>query len=417
MKKLISLFIILSIIFSISTVSIAKITLNFIEVLTSPERTNLLNEIIADFESIYPDIQINLISPPYEQAEHKAILMLNTNQPLDIIEVRDHTLKQHVNNKKLVNLENFLESWINSKTLLPITLETARTIDNNAYIIPHGFYVNALFYRKDILNKLGIEQAPETVSELFEICQKITNPAKNQYGFCFRGKAGNYNLANIIISSFIDDIDRNNIYLKVDGKPYFNDSRAIEGLGLFVRLFEETSPKDAINWGFNEQVNAFISGITPFLVQQSDTIPLLDKMLGREKYMVAPQPIGPSGKVYIRYGFAGYAIPSYSEHKEEAWEFIKYLSSPEVNSYFCKNYGPIPIHSITYETHPHFSKEIYSAWKIMIDNPEKYVFAKLPIDSPKWPGWPQIHDSDMQSLLLGKMSVDEAANKWTEYWQ
>lgn len=52
MKKLISLFIILSIIFSISTVSIAKITLNFIEVLTSPERTNLLNEIIEDFESI-----------------------------------------------------------------------------------------------------------------------------------------------------------------------------------------------------------------------------------------------------------------------------------------------------------------------------------------------------------------------------
>lgn len=73
--------------------------------------------------------------------------------------------------------------------------------------------------------------------------------------------------------------------------------------------------------------------------------------------MVAPQPIGPSGKVYIRYGFAGYAIPSYSEHKEEAWEFIKYLSSPEVNSYFCKNYGPIPIHSITYETHPTLAKK------------------------------------------------------------
>jgi len=417
MRKIVFLITFILMICTLSNISTAKITLNYIEVLTSPARTNLLKEIISDFEEINPNIQINLISPPYEQAEHKATLMLNTNQPLDIVEVRDHSIKQYVNNGKLLNLDSYIETWEGSKTLLPIAWETAKTINNTAFILPQAFYVNALFYRTDILNELGIKQIPNTVSELFHICREITDSTKNQYGFDFRGKFGNYNLANIFISSFVEDIDIENMYLKKDGNPYFNDLRAIEGLKLFIRLFKETSPKDAINWGFNEQIQAFVSGVTPFLIQQSDCIPLLDKMLGSEKYMVAPQPVGPSGKVYLRYGFAGLAIPSYSEHQEEAWEFIKYISSPEVNSYFCKSYGPIPIHSITYETDPHFTKEVYSAWRLMMEHPEKYIFARLPMDSPKWPGWPQIHDTNMQSLLLGKTTIEEVVDKWTEYWQ
>ncbi|GAI35634.1 unnamed protein product [marine sediment metagenome] len=191
----------------------------------------------------------------------------------------------------------------------------------------------------------------------------------------------------------------------------------MEGLRLYLRFFKETTPKDAINWGFNEQVNAFVSGITPLLIQDPDCIALFDKMLGRDKYMVAPMPMGPSGKVYFDPGFAGLGIPSYSEHKKEAWEFIEYILSPEVNAYFCKNYGALPIHSVTYETDPFFGTEVYCAWSYMMEHPETHVIAKYPFDSPKWPGWPQIHEADMQSLLLGKVTIEDTVDKWTEYWQ
>lgn len=395
----------------------AKVTLNFIEVLTSPERTKLLEEIISDFEALHPDIHINLISPPYEQADQKVTLMLNTNQPLDIVEVRDYTIKQFVNNKKLLNLESYLESWPDSKTLLPITWQSARTVDNIAYIVPQEFYIKALFYRTDILKKLGINYVPKTMSELFEICKEITDPSKNQYGFSFRGKAWELKFSDLISSSFLDDINVNNMYIKTDGKVYFNDPRAVQGLKLYIRFFKETTPKDAINWGFNEQVNAFVSGIAPLLIQDPDTVGLVDKMLGRDKYMVAPIPVGPSGKAYQDYGFAGLGIPSYSEYKKEAWEFIEYISSPKVNAYFCKNYGPLPIHSVTYKTDSYFSTGVYLAWAYMLEHPEKYVFVKYPIDSSKWPGWPQIHEADMQSLLLEKVTIEEVVDKWTEYWQ
>ena len=418
MKKLMIVLVSIFLLVSVASFSAsAKVTLNFIEVLTSPERTDLLKEIISDFEALHPDIHVNLISPPYEQADQKVTLMLNTNQPLDIVEVRDYTVKQFVNNKKLLNLESYLGSWPDSKTLLPISWQSARTVDNIAYIVPQEFYIKALFYRTDILKKLGINYVPKTISELFEICKEITDPSKNQYGFSFRGKAWEFKFSDLISGSFLDDLDVNNIYMKTDGKVYFNDPRAVQGLKLYIRFFKETTPKDAINWGFNEQVNAFVSGTAPLLIQDPDTVGLVDKMLGRDKYMVAPIPVGPSGKAYLDYGFAGLGIPSYSDHKKEAWQFIEYISSPRVNAYFCKNYGPLPIHSVTYETDSYFSTGVYLAWAYMMEHPEKYVFAKYPIDSPKWPGWSQIHEVDMQSLLLGKVTIEEVVGKWTEYWQ
>ncbi len=51
------------------------------------------------------------------------------------------------------------------------------------------------------------------------------------------------------------------------------------------------------------------------------------------------------------------------------------------------------------------------------ESPEKYIFASYPLDSEKWPGWPEIHQQDMQSLLLGDTTVEAVAAKWAEYWE
>jgi multiple sugar transport system substrate-binding protein len=394
-----------------------KTTLNFIEVHTSPDRTELLKKIISDYEELHPNIQINLISPPYEQADQKLTMMLNSNQPLDIIEVKDVSLKQLVSSKKLLNLESYLESWLGSKTLLPSTLESARIIDNTAYYIPELFYIKALFYRKDILEKLGVNDIPKTYTELFDVCKEITDPSNNQYGFSFRGKGWEYVHSDYVISTFLDDIDVNNIYKKTNGELVFKDPRYVEGLKLYLRFYHETAPMDSINWGVNEMVNGFISGTVPYLFQDPDNTVVFNKMLGEDKYGTAPLSVGPYGKAYYGINVAGMGITSYSEHKKEAWEFIEYFLSPEVNSYFLKNYGALPIHSVSYEMDPFFSKEVYQAWLYMMNHPETYVLVKYPMDSLKYAGWAKVHETDMQSLLLGKMTIEEVLDKWTEYWQ
>ena len=155
----------------------AATTLNYLEVLTSPERTALLKEMIAEYEAQNPGIKINLISPPYEQADQKATLMLNTNQALDIIEIRDYTVKQFVNNRKLMDLTEHFKGWQDAKTLTAVAKTAARTVDNIPYLVPQCIFIKALFVRTDVLAANGIDYAPKTFSSWLKYLDRLlTHP-------------------------------------------------------------------------------------------------------------------------------------------------------------------------------------------------------------------------------------------------
>ncbi len=120
--------------------------------------------------------------------------------------------------------------------------------------------------------------------------------------------------------SDLDNIDLDNIYKTTDGEFVYNTKEGKDSLRAYVQMFKDSVPSDGINWGFNEQVNAFIAGTTPFLVQDPDTISMVASSLDSDQYTVVPMPVGKSGKVYLDYGFAGLGIPTTSEHPQEAWD-------------------------------------------------------------------------------------------------
>ncbi len=87
------IFCVACLVFAQTSPAAEPIKLNFLEVMTSPARTAVLKDLIAKFEAEHPNISINLISPPYEQADNKLTLMMNAREPLDIVEVRELTEK------------------------------------------------------------------------------------------------------------------------------------------------------------------------------------------------------------------------------------------------------------------------------------------------------------------------------------
>lgn len=394
----------------------ATVELNFLEVLTSPGRTQLIRDLIAEYETLNPGVTINLISPPYEQADNRLTLALNAEEPLDIVEVRDYTIKQFVNNGRLTSLEPLLAEWPESETLLSITLQAARTVDRTAYIIPQFFFVKALFVRTDILAELGVTEYPQTIDELIDMSIAITDPSSGQYGFGFRGKAGEHKFSDYITISNVADISSEDIYRTESGEFSFATPAAREYLERYVELYKQAVPPDGINWGFNEQISAFVSGTTPFLIQDPDTIGVLAGTLEADQYSVIPLPVGRTGLAYLDYGFAGLGIPSYSEHKEEAIDFLTFMLSARTNARFARGYGALPIHAATYENEAYFSTGVYTAWREMFDDNPAYRFVGYPLASEQWPGWDQVHTQTMQALLLGQMTIDAVIAQWVEYW-
>jgi multiple sugar transport system substrate-binding protein len=392
-------------------------TLNFMEVMTSPARTEILRGIIAEYEATHPDVKINLISPPYEQADNRLTLSLTAKEPLDIVEIRDVTASQHVTNGRLVDLTSYLAGWREAGTLLPVAQDMAKAAGGKPYFIPQFFYIPALYVRTDVLSRLGVTKLPETLDELFALCKRITNRQANQYGFTIRGKGNPFRQADLLVLSNVNTVNPDNLYQLKDGSSVYNSPEYLAAFTQYVDLFKDAVPQDGVNWGFNEQINSFAAGITPFLMQDPDAVPVVDALLTRDQYTVIPMPVGRSGSFYYEPGFAGFGIPEYSKNKDAAWDFIAFISSSVQNGPFNKAYGALPVHATTYAEDPYFSSGVYQAWATIMADPKKYAVVHYPYTAPQYPGWAQVHENYLQSTFLGQSTPEEAVKAYSDYWK
>ena len=416
MKKVFLVFLLVLVVTTIFAAD-KVITLNLVEAFSSPWRTPTLKRIVSMFEEQNPGVKINIISPPYETAYQKINLMVSTEQPLDIVEVGDWDLSILAGMKKLVDLGPYINAWSEKSNFVDGVMKAAKTYNGIAYVMPHGLFAKALFYRPDILKKYGLNSYPLTMQQMYDFARKLTLSDSKQYGFDFRGKGYPTSFIDAMVTSFFDDIDPDNMYLTKEGKIIFSDPRAKEGLKFYVSLYKDTAPSDSINWGWDEQVNSFVSGITPLLFQDPDTTGMLNSMLKPGQYYTAPLPVGKWGKAYPSFGFVGWGIPTYSKHKDLAWKFIQFLDSPKNNTFWCKAYGALPILKSIYKEDKYFGGGVFKGWVEMFNDKSRYQFTQYPLSNKYWGKWNGYQEKTMQQVLLGKLSIDQCLKEWTDFWE
>jgi multiple sugar transport system substrate-binding protein len=391
-----------------------QVKLRMIESLTSPDRTTYLKDMISRFESQNPNIKVELISPPFDQADNKIKTMLSAKQDLDVLEVRDLTVSEFVNNNYIEPLNDYVKDWSDYGTVTDVA-KSVGSLNDKLYFIPNGMYQRQLFYRADWFKEAGLE-APANYEELLADAIKLTDPSKNRYGFSFRGGPGANGVPDAIVQNYnFDNIDPTDSMFLKDGKTMFSTPEAKQALELYVKLYKEGSPKDSINWGYSEQVQAFTSGVTAMILQDPDVIPSLKEKMDISTVGTAPMPKGPAGKSFVSAGGAGWGMTNYSKNKDAAFKLIEFLSSPEENTGFAKATGLIPIHTSASED-PFFQDAMYKSVLEMSGKPDEYVNIKA---NTKYPGtgqWGQVAMETGQAMLLGNASIDDTLKKWDDYW-
>jgi multiple sugar transport system substrate-binding protein len=391
-----------------------KVTLRMIESLTSPKRTELIQAMVTKFKAANPNIKVEFISPPFDQADNKIRTMLGSDEQLDVLEVRDLTVAEFVNNGYVEPLNAYTDKWKDFGTVSAVS-KSVGTVGDKLYFVPNGLYERQMFYRSDWLKEAGLNP-PTTWQELYDTAKKLTDPAKNRFGFSFRGGAGSNGTTDAMILAFNGDkVNLDDSMFTKDGASIYSTPEAKAAMELYLKLYKDASPPDSINWGFQEQVQAFTSGVTGILLQDPDVIQSLQEKMTEGTWATAPLVTGPTGKALFAAGGAGWGITSKSKHKEEAWKLIEFLSSPAENTAFSKDYGLIPIH--TSATEDEFFKT--GPYKTLIDmsnKPDMYVNFKPPFQYPGTGQWGQVTMESGQSLLLSKSNLDDTLKKWDAYW-
>jgi len=392
-----------------------KVKLTMVESLSSPQRTDFLKQEISAFEAQNPGITVELITPPLESADNKINQMLSTKQDMDVLEVRDITVKQYVNNNYLENLDSYAAQWPDFATLTKNALTMAKDIDNKAYYIPYGIYQRELFYRKDLFDAQGLTP-PKTWDELYETGKKLTDPSQNKYGYAFRGGSGADQYMSMIVQDYNgSNVNPNDSVFNNDGKNIFSTPGAVDALKMYQKIYKEISPPDSANWAFSEQVQGFTSGTVAMLIQDPDTIGTVQSSLQDGQWATAPLPTGPDGVSHFPLGSAGWGMTSYSKHKDEAWKLISFLSSPEENIKFAKTTGIIPIHT-TASDDEFFKSGPYAPYIEMGKEPNKYVGVKPFTNYKGYATFRQDAVDKGQAFLLGQTSAEDLAKVFSDCW-
>ncbi|MFU8946754.1 ABC transporter substrate-binding protein [Mycetocola zhadangensis] len=393
------------------------VTLQMVESLTNPVRTELLDELIGEFEEKNPTIKVELISPPTEQADQKIQQMLQAGSGVDVLEVRDLTVGPFSTNGWLDDMTEEFDGWDGWDQLTPNAKAVAEG-DGEMYYVPYGFYGLSLFYRTDMVEAAGFDAPPSNWEELLEQATAIQGSGDNQFGYAFRGGKNGFTNAVTAISAYVaDQIDTKNAYKLENGDSIFSAPEASDALDVYFELFEKASPPSSVAWGYPEMVEGFTNGSTGFLLQDPEVIASVQESTAvtDEQWNTAPTLAGPSGKAFQALATAGWGIAEKSEHKEEAAKLIQFLSSGDASIRFTEGNSLVPIiqgadESEFYKIGP------WESYLYMSEHPEDFVTGEQPRGVAWWTEWSEKADTELQQVLIGQMTQDDLLASWDAYW-
>jgi len=394
-----------------------SVTLQMVESLTNPARSVVLKNLLGEFEAANPGIKVQLISPPTEQADQKIQQMLQSGSGADVLEVRDLTVGPFSNNGWLYDMSGDVAKWDGFANLTEQAQKYAKQNDGKTYFIPYGFYGLSLFYRTDLIKEAGFSAPPKTWDELLTQASAIQDPAKNRYGYAFRGgKNGSGNVVAAIEAYVGDTIDRENAFKIEGGQSIFAAPEAQAAVDTYFQLFRKASPPSSVAWGYPEMVEGFNNGSTAFLLQDPEVIATVSasKVLKADQWNTAPLLTGPAGKAAQPVATSGWGVAQSSKNKEAAVKLVEFLSG-DASTTFAKENSLVPIQKKAgdddfYKTGP------WASYVTMTKAPQTYLTVVQPRGVAWWTEWSTKADNEVQQVLINKLSTGDLLKSWDAYW-
>ena len=388
----------------------ADTTLKLVEVITSPERTETLKGLVAEYEAAHPGVNVEITSLPWGQAFEKFATMVSAGQTPDVVEMPDTWLTLYANNGALESLEPYLKGWDATENLNSRALEFARAAGNEAYMLPYGFYLRAMFYNKKLFKEAGVTEVPKTLEDFREAAKKVSAlPGKS--GYCLRGGPGGLNGWVMFGAAAAGS----NEFFTKDGESTFDSDGWVKGLKYLTDLYKDgLAPKDSLNWGFNEIVAGFYSGTCAMLDQDPDALIAISSRMKAEDFGITTMPKGPSGKAFPTIGYAGWSMFKSSEHKDEAWKLISHLESKDSNLTWNKRIGALPIYKGA-ESDPFFASDQFKGWFAELSDPDVHPTV-MPTHLEEFAFFKDsLVIRTSQEALLGRITPEELGKQWADY--
>jgi multiple sugar transport system substrate-binding protein len=271
------------------------------------------------------------------------------------------------------------------------------------WAVPWFTEARSIYYRKDILQKAGVDPATafKDWDSFRATLQSIKDKAPGIQPFGTPGKKA-FDLVHHVMP-FV--WDAGGAELSDDNsKSTINSPQAVTGVEFFANLVKDgLADKSQLERDGTQVENQFKGGkiavwiggpwVLPSAQRTDDTnwVPA-----ARKNVALAPMPAGPQGD-YTFVGGSDLMMFKSSQHKNEAWEVMKYLSQDQVQTDYAKLLGMFPARVEPQKTYGEANGANYSAVYQAIQQGRTYS----PI--PQW--------AEIENAYKGRFGniLDEAA--------
>lgn len=224
----------------------------------------------------------------------------------------------------------------------------ADMVDGKVVALPAFADAMFLYYRKDLLEKYNL-QPPKTWAELKEAAKSIQKGEGGKLeGLSFQGKAIEGTVCTFLLPywSMGKTVAEN-------GRLAFDQEAATKSLQLWKSFVTEgVAPKNIAEVATDDTRQDFQNGNVAFAVNwsyawnhfQNDA----DSKV-KDKVGVTTIPTVEGGEPATCLGGWQWGVSAFSEHKAEAEDLIKYLSSPEVSKFMAINGALLPVFPDLYQ--------------------------------------------------------------------
>ena len=282
------------------------------------------------------------------------------------------------------------------------------TVNNSIYAAPWITNASALFYRTDVLKKLGVTKVPTTWDEWISVYKKLDKSSGIDYAFSFQGKQSESMVCDWaeFVWGFGGDI------LKADGTPDINSQQNIAATKQMASLIGTYAPKGTPSYAETESQDVFLQGKALTCRTWSGTWSTFnDKSQSKVAGNVAitTLPVNKAGDTaHSCLGGLDLVINTYIDdaHKAAAQDFIKWMTSEDTQVQMTIKSSQPPTRSAVYK-----DSDVLKAIPFYADFYNIIANGK---SRPITPNYAKLSDAiqkDVHPVLTGNTSAEDALNK------
>ncbi|MCX4167133.1 ABC transporter substrate-binding protein [Enterococcus casseliflavus] len=311
-----------------------KTTLDFWSFWGSGARQEVIEEIIDDFNASQDKIEVKYSYQPWGDIWTKSLSSITAGNPPDVIVQDINSVAQRAEAQQATNLSEYIEEGF-SDEFYPQLWDTVE-YEGDAYAVPFNTDTQVIFYNKTLFKEAGIseEQLPQTWEELETVARKLD--VKNGDDF---ERIGFYPLWNLGADVWALNADDGVSWFDKDENVKIDTDNKVEALE-WILDWQEYYGQDTINRleaEFGSGVaDPFISGLVAMRAQNINYYSSLAENAPDDfEFGVIRIPEKESGSGHWSWG-GGFVleVPYGAKDPEASYEFIKYLSTPEVQEKF-----------------------------------------------------------------------------------